>query len=274
MKGKLYTTSAFSDRDGEISEKREKPVALNKIGAHNEDVISTLVGNLLGDGWGESRSGSSRFHIHMSTKNMEYAAFLHKFFSDRQYCSTNPLKREKQIGKGGSVYYSLRFRTYSYRSLNWLQQLFYPEGLSKRVPPNIVSLLTPRALAIWFMDDGAASGAGCRIAAHSFPREDVELLRDALQERYGFHCTIQRQGKCWTIYFIKGEKILFCELIKPFMVPSMYYKLNLKEHLLRCATASIDAVTNYSLHPFPSNLHREGELIGGVSNIDENGQPF
>lgn len=219
--GKTYSTSIRVEENA-------RAIPLNKTGGHNEDVISTLVGNLLGDGWGEKRSGSSRFHIHMSTKNMEYASFLHKFFSDRQYCSTNPLKREKQIGKSGKVYYSVRFRTYSYSSLNWLQELFYPEGLSKRVPANITSLLTPRALAIWFMDDGAASGAGCRIATHSFSRDDVGILRDALEERFGFHCTMQRQGKCWTIYFIKSEKALLSQLVKPFMVSSMYYKLNLK----------------------------------------------
>lgn len=209
-------------------ERKFKSLPLNKIGPHNGDVISTLVGNLLGDSWGEKRGESSRFHIHMSTKNMEYASFLHKFFSDRQYCSTMWPKKKKETGKGGKIYYSVRFRTYSYRSLSWLQELFYPGGLAKRVPRNISSLLTPHALAIWFMDDGAASGAGCRIATHPFPLEDVQLLKDTLSQLYGFNCTIQRQGERWTIYFIKGEKPLLSGLIKPFMIPSMYYKLNVK----------------------------------------------
>ena len=228
-------TSAHSDTrvEGRLKSinccrRHDNSFPLNKIGPHNEDVISTLVGSLLGDGWGEKRSGSSRFQIHMSTKNMGYAFFLHKFFNDRQYSSANPPKRKKQTGKLGKVYYSVRFRTYSYTSLNWLQEAFYPGGLSKRVPQNIASLLTPRALAIWFINDGGASGAGCRIATHSFPQEDVRLLRDTLYKLYGFHCTIQPQGERWTIYFIKREKSLLSQLIKPFMVPSMYYKLNLK----------------------------------------------
>lgn len=199
-----------------------------QIGAHHEDVISTLVGNLLGDGWGERRAGKTRFHIHMSTKNMEYASFLHKFFSDRQYCSPAPLKKSRQVAKGGKAYYSVRFRTYSYSSLNFLQELFYPKNLSKRVPSNINSLLTPRALAIWFMDDGGKNGAGCSIATHSFPWEDVELLRLTLNERWGFDCTSQRQGDRWMIYFKKGDKTLLSNVIKPFMIPSMHYKLNLK----------------------------------------------
>ena len=221
IKGKVFTSSTLG---GDAS--RRKPPPVNQIGAHNEDVISTLVGNLLGDSWGERRGGKTRFHIHMSTKNMEYASFLHKFFSDRQYCS--PLKKKKQVGKRGKAYYSVRFRTYSYSSLNFLQELFYPGGASKKVPSNIGSLLTPRALAIWFMDDGGASGAGCTIAAHSFLREDVELLQETLNSRYGFHCTMQRQGRCWVIYFKKGDKSLLSNLIKPFMIPGMYHKLNLK----------------------------------------------
>ena len=96
----------------------------------------------------------------------------------------------------------------------------------KRVPVTIESMLTPRALAIWFMDDGGARGSGCRIATHSFPRQDVELLREALSARYGFHCTLQRQGDKWALHFIKRELPLLSAIVKPSMVSSMYYKLN------------------------------------------------
>lgn len=212
---------------GRASMKGKLPAKGNGIiGPHNENVISALVASLLGDSWGEKRGNSSRFHVHISTKNMEYLLFLHKFFSDRQYCSENRPKVVKQLGKGGISSYSARFRTYSYTSLNWLRDLFYPNGVDKRVPPEIGSLLTPQALAIWFMDNGGTCGTGCRIATHCFPRQDVKLLREALTKRYGLHCSIQKQGVSWTLYFTKGELSLLSSIIKPLMVTSMHYKLN------------------------------------------------
>lgn len=44
----------------------------NRIGPHNKDIISVIIGNLLGDGHGEKRVGSTRFTIHMGSPNVEY----------------------------------------------------------------------------------------------------------------------------------------------------------------------------------------------------------
>ena len=54
--------------------------AKERIGPHQEKVISTFVGNLLGDGYMEKRSNATRMHIHMSSRNVEYINWLHIFF--------------------------------------------------------------------------------------------------------------------------------------------------------------------------------------------------
>ena len=48
--------------------------SFERIGPHNLEVISLLVGNLLGDGSAEKRNklGGVRFSLHMSQKNREY----------------------------------------------------------------------------------------------------------------------------------------------------------------------------------------------------------
>jgi hypothetical protein len=89
-----------------------------KIGPHNIDLLSVLAGNLLGDGHGELR-GNPRFSIHMSIRNREYLNWLHKFYSDRGYCTTISPKFKKQIGKGNKIYFSGKFNTYTYSNLKW-----------------------------------------------------------------------------------------------------------------------------------------------------------
>jgi ubiquinol-cytochrome c reductase cytochrome b subunit len=96
-----------------------------RIGPHNIDVLSILVGSLLGDGWGEKRSNSTRFHIHCSAKNVEYIMWLHKYLSQKGYCSTVKPKILKQIGENGNIYYSIKIRTWSFTSLNYIYDSFY-----------------------------------------------------------------------------------------------------------------------------------------------------
>lgn len=62
--------------------------ALKRIGPHNIDVISVIIGNMLRDGWGENRSNNTRFNIHMGSPNVEYLMWLHKYFYERGYCSS------------------------------------------------------------------------------------------------------------------------------------------------------------------------------------------
>lgn len=198
-----------------------------RIGAHNEDVLATLVGSLLGDTWGESRSGATRFHIHMSARNMEYVHYLFSFFAERGYCSPSKPKITKQIGKSGKIYYSLKVRTFSFSSLNYLHNAFYPNGTVKRVPENITEMLSPRALAVWIMDDGGISGDGVKISTEGFVLEDIERLQSALFDVFNLRYSIQHHKHQYILYLSKAQLSVLSQIVKVYMIPCMYYKLNL-----------------------------------------------
>jgi len=121
----------------------------SRIGPHNLDVISVLVESLLGDGHAEKRCGSTRIHIyiHMSHRNQKYLHWLHGFFSKRGYCNARIPKVKPFQNKNGQIFYSCRFVTFSFSSLNWLYDLFYLNG-RKKIPLEISELLNPQALSI------------------------------------------------------------------------------------------------------------------------------
>lgn len=228
FKRKFYTQNLFSKE---------------RVGPHNEDVISVLVGNLLGDGYGEKRKNSTRFLIHMSSRNAEYVFWLHKFFAEKGYSSPKKPVLKKQIGKKNSIFFSIKFKTFSFSSLNFLYDSFYSTNIVKvssiierdqkikRVPTNIYSLLTQQALAIWIMDDGvifSKSGSGLKISTESFCFEDNLLLQKTLKIKFSVEPSIQRYKDKYLLYFKKNQIFSLYSIVKPYILPCMRYKFNVE----------------------------------------------
>jgi hypothetical protein len=208
--------------------------ASQRIGPHNIDILSILTGSLLGDGWGEKRSNSSRFHVHCSAKNVEYIMWLHKYLSVYGYCSTSKPKMTKQIGKNGAIYYSIKIRTWSFSSLNFIYDSFYLNKI--KVLPDLGFLnqfCTPLALAIWFMDDGSKhSTGGVYFHTNAFSLTEIKTLQQFLLEKYVLNSSYTQKScleknRGYILYIPKRDLPRFISIVKPHMVPSMYYKLGL-----------------------------------------------
>lgn len=196
-----------------------------RIGPHNLDILSVLVGNLLGDGHGELRSGSPRFTQHMSSRNMEYLYWLHNFYHIRGYCSSNVPKFKPQIGKKGKVYFSGKLNTYSFSSLLWLYEMFYVENV-KIIPRDLSPFLTPLALAIWIMDEGGKYNRGTMISTYNFTLNDLEYINSILKARYNLVANIEERSAGYVLVFKVNQMVLLSSIVKPYILPSMQYKLN------------------------------------------------
>ena len=142
--------------------------AINRIGPHNEDVYSVIVGSLLGDAYANKRSGEGvRICYRQSIKHKEYLFWLYTFFYNRGYTS-NLLPRQytRTIkSKEGKIYYAYEFNTFTFRSFNYIHKMFYKNG-KKVIPLNISEYFTPLALAVWIKDDGGIRNSGIRIATN------------------------------------------------------------------------------------------------------------
>jgi DNA-binding transcriptional regulator WhiA len=75
------------------------------------------------------------------------------------------------------------------------------------------------------MDDGSKSLSGFHFNTFSFNDNEVELLRKALFNKFNLITTVHSHNKGLRIY-IKAESMNnFRNLVKPYFVPSMLYKL-------------------------------------------------
>jgi hypothetical protein len=216
-----------------------------------------LIGILLGDAHLETQNNAKTYRlcVEQSFKHEAYVMHLYDVFknlvttppklyqpkakrnnpTDTAQLST-AAPAEKATGEKGG---KLRFKTISCEAFCFYAQLFYTNK-TKTIDKNIHKWLSPRALAYWYMDDGARKGAnrsGKRFHTEGFTQSEVIVLCEALN-KFGIATTVNKQNlkakknKPLTeqkIYYIlnvlaKGD-LLLTELIRPFIQVCFEYKL-------------------------------------------------
>jgi len=223
--------------------------ALNRIGPHHLDILSIVFGSLLGDG-SLSRDGEgTRLVLYQSGGHAQYLLYIHVILAELGYCpSTVPVisARLKYGVKDSSNEHRhvIRFRTFSFSSFNWIFDAFYPEARlatgigaewrksynngTKRVPLCIADYLTPRALAIWIMDDGTLyKNKGLRLCTNGFMLEDVLLLQKVLLNSFSLKTSLHQTGvpNQYGIYIWKSSMNKLRDITGTFIHPSMKYKI-------------------------------------------------
>ena len=207
---------------------------LKRIGPHNYDILSILIGSLLGDGSMEKSTNGSRFVFYQAKVNGEYLLWLHQIISNLGYADKNIPKiysRKGSLLVGGldDIRYYFRFRTFTFSSFDWIFDAFYPNKTRKVIPKFIELYLTPLALAVWMMDDGTSfKNKGFKFSTNSFTLKEVKHLALILKTKYNLDTTIHKSGlnNQYNIYVPKASFIILREIVKPYFHPTMLYKLN------------------------------------------------
>ena len=194
--------------------------AVKRIGPHNQDVISLLVGSLLGDAHGErEKSGGVRFRFRQSVVRKDYIFWLHNFLHTRGYCSNLlPVLYTQKTGDKVLDYY--RFGSYRFTSLMWLYKTFYNNKKNKVIPENIADLLTPLALAIWIASSSKVINDKVVLSTEISRERDINILVLTLKDSFGLVCSIH---KCRENYYNltldkKYVKILQT-IVAPYSIP-------------------------------------------------------
>lgn len=107
-----------------------------------------------------------------------------------------------------------------------LYPLFYINNI-KIVPEDIYNILTPVALAHLIMGDGGFKSKGIYICTDSYTIQDTVRLMNVLIIRYDFKCTLHKASNKhgYRIYISRNSLYKVEKLVKPYFIPSMYYKL-------------------------------------------------
>lgn len=177
-----------------------------------------IFGTLLGDG-NLRYCGKHTIYgrINHSIIQEEYCQYKQKILKNLTY----PVKyTSKYLKTTNKTYKQCYFCFKPNMELISIYNMFYKNG--KKDIPEDLSLLTPKALAWWFMDDGTSSGnCSISIATCSFSLEGLLRLQKYLKEVYNISTTIQKDFK---LYFHAKSAVEFYNLIKDYIIENMQYK--------------------------------------------------
>ena len=185
-----------------------------------QDQCAVLTGTLLGDGSLPVHGRHPRLFV--KHKAAHEALALMKYDMFRDFISMRPNRFSQRLN--GREYPCVQFVTRTSPAFWEWRNRFY-RGRTKIVPEDIAQYLSPLALAVWLMDDGAADYAGLTFQTHSFTHTETVRLAAALREEYGL-CTTVRKNRGSYVLYVKGESVTpFREIVAPHLLPDFAYKV-------------------------------------------------
>lgn len=201
--------------------------------SQTEQVLSYLqeqfiLGSLLGDlnlaNPKSSRHKNSRLAIVHCEKQkelfMKKVELLGYFMGSWKYCTPKPDKRT------GKVYSGYRGNSKTHKVFTDIYNSLYINGVKTITPEYLAKITHPIALAYWFMDDGSYNG---NIATNSFTEQEVDFLIEWMAKKWNILCSkthVHIKDKVqYIIHISENSRPYFEDLIKPYIVTSMQYKL-------------------------------------------------
>jgi len=166
---------------------------------------------LLGDGTLSKSGKHYRLRIEHNELHKEYVEWKFNFL--KRLCVT-PIQYI-------SAHSSYRFGTVGHPEITSLRYNWYQP--SKQIVKQLV--LTPLAIAIWFMDDGTRHrNDTIDISVHNFSPQSIQELQKQLLE-YGVETNVHFDSKGNRLYVRKKSYHNFKTLVTPYIVNCMAYKL-------------------------------------------------
>lgn len=182
-----------------------------------------LFGGLLGDFCLTPHNKTFRGAVSHSIKQIEYAKYLHNSLNN-----IAGVFRKIKVKANNKFYDECTFTIRPNIQLETFYNNFYKDFEHKKDVPYDLSLLTPLAISIWFMDDGFLIDNGhsktLGFSTCSFSLEGLLRLQKFLKEKYNIETIIRKN-----FYLIvrKSSACTLRTLISPYIVDSMKYKIAL-----------------------------------------------
>lgn len=191
----------------------------------DNQLTQLILGSILGDGHlckiiGAAKN--SRLQLYHGIKQKEYIQY--KIDLLKNYNLNGKLSyinsKDTRVKAGFSESYGSK--SVSHPIFSYYRTNFYIDNV-KVLNKEILKKLDAFGLAIWFMDDSSKATSGYQIQTCSFSKEEIVFLMELLKQNFNIDATYQQHDN---ILYIKANSVeTFNNLVEPYVIPSMKYKL-------------------------------------------------
>lgn len=182
-----------------------------------------FLGSFLGDGSFtkscSKKSKNARLTLTHGEKQTAYLNWKKEFLDSKGVISHIHFYKavDKRIKRG--AYTSGFLKTETNPIFNIYHEQYTPK---KTIFYDFVKDLDVFGLAIWFMDDGFVTKNSFQISSCGFSEQEILILQRVLKENFDIDTTKNAVNE---IYILAQSREKFLNLITPYVIPSLKYKL-------------------------------------------------
>lgn len=194
----------------------------NKNITLTQEQEEVLYGSLLGDMSMDTNWKNARPIITHGGEQLAYFEHKCKIFKN---LIGKPCTKDRYDKRTGKWYHRYTVKFLTNPLYTKIKEQLYPSNI-KTITKEWLDKVTPRGIAYWFMDDGCNSGT---IATNSFSLKECQLIVKWFKEKWNIECTLHKQvnneHEQYLIYIKSSSRSTFYDLVIPYIIPSMSYKL-------------------------------------------------
>lgn len=220
----------------DINPKQRKYELIKKV-PFTQEQKEMIVGTLLGDGCISPhgrKNKSYRLMIGHCEKQKDLVFWKKAMLGN----FVNVVSKREDKRKNSIMY---TFNTVVHDEFKFYYNLFY-ENHQKIIRTELINYVTPLSIAVWFSDDGSINkNVNMRLATDGFTKKENEFLQEMLKTKFGIRCKIctyiRHENEFHFLSFNKVNSELLTELIKPYVIDCMKYKIMNRSSTTECQTS-------------------------------------
>lgn len=194
-----------------------------------------LTGLLIGDGSIDKGVTKRSFSIKSIDKS-----FIDKIQQELESCTTFKCRLKytpEHFSAGCNHKESWEFRIEAHPYFNKIYHKFYDDFRHRRITKYIPKYMTAYGIAMWYMSDGYVCLVGkskgvirsrrIDFATDRYPESEVKNLQKMMLHKFNIKCSVIKRGEHYRLRVTRDSYQDFINLVFPYLVPSMYYKIYL-----------------------------------------------
>lgn len=194
-----------------------------------------LTGLILGDGYIDRGITKRGFRIKSIQKDFIDSVFYMLSSCTNFKMNIQNVPEQTSRGCHHREYWELSVQSHPYFAKKYHH--FYDDHKRRIVSSQAMEWLTPAGLAYWYMSDGYVCLVGKErgdiysrrvdICTDRYDLRTIQRLQDMLLKRFGIKTILNKRGNMYRIRIKPESYQRFIEIIEPYMVESMKYKMYL-----------------------------------------------